>query len=100
MASEETAENLTTAAIPDSRPVDIQLGFDVDRIWATSAQVFGNSHHYLIVFREQTATMVAGGSMEMLIRNVGSVVMPTEIAVALRDALTLSINGLAQDASK
>ena len=97
MASEETAENLTAAAIPDSRPMDIQLGYDVDRIWATSAQVFANKNNTLIVFREQTVMAKPDGTLEMFIRNVGSVAMPTEIAASLRDALSIGINALAPD---
>ena len=34
-------------------PLDKQLGFDTQRIWATGAQVFIAEDHVLLVFREQ-----------------------------------------------
>ncbi|MEK6637617.1 MAG: hypothetical protein AABY88_05985 [Pseudomonadota bacterium] len=80
--------------------MDIQLGYDVDRTWATGAQVFTNQNNVLIVFREQTGVTKLDGSLEMFIRNVGSVTMPTEVAVALRDALSVGIDGLTQNVAK
>ncbi|MBU6165877.1 MAG: hypothetical protein KGQ52_07060 [Alphaproteobacteria bacterium] len=77
----------TLQELPDTRPFDAQLGYDVPRLWTTGAQIFGNVDHFLIVFREQTAGLDSSGQMVALIRNVSSVAMPVAAAKELHKAL-------------
>ena len=69
------------------------LGWDTQRTWATGVQVFVNPDHVLFVFKEQIRVEVEPGAEPLLpfqdsiSRNVASVVMPVNVATALRDVL-------------
>lgn len=79
--------------VPANLSIDQQLGYDIDRTWATGAQVFANNNHVMIVFREQTGMQV-DGEMKVLARNVGSVVMPRNVAEEVHRALGASLEML------
>ena len=83
----EKAEKVMKAL--QARGLDFMLGMDTGRLWATGAQSFVNADQTIIVFREQNMVNSEGGEdFEILLKNVVSVVIPTEVARALRDQLT------------
>ena len=77
----------TPGELKDDRPFEMQLGYDVPRIWVTGAQFFGNADHVLMVLREQTGAAGPDGQVASHIRNVGSIVMPLETARAVHASL-------------
>lgn len=61
------------------------LGWDVPRIWATGVQIFSNPEYVLFVLQEQTEVEPVEPPEGMppvltLARNVGSFVLPVEVA--------------------
>lgn len=89
----------TPVVLNDDRSFEMQLGYDVPRIWVTGAQFYGNADHVLMVLREQTAGAVDDGTVKQHIRNVGSVVMPLDTAQAVYAALG-QVLGKVADAEK
>jgi hypothetical protein len=75
-----------------------QLGFDVERKWATAVQVFKNADHTLLVFKEVVQFQGADpASPELklntaLQRNVTSVVLPHNVAVEFSKTLSELMN--------
>lgn len=73
---------------PLNLSVEDMVGLNTDRIWATGLQVFANPEYTMIVFREQMNIQKEDGSdAQMLVKNVASVVMPTEVARQMKDIL-------------
>ena len=69
-------------------------GFDTDRIWATGLQVFIQGDFSLIVFREQMDLLDQNtGETKKMVKNLTSVIMPTEVVRQLKNIL----NGLIPD---
>ena len=65
------------------------LGWDVPRLWATNVQVFKNPDHCLFVFRELVQIEAEeGGEKSQIVRNVGSVVMPLDVAASFADVMS------------
>ena len=59
---------------------EFALGFDTQRTWATGVQPFINHDFSMLVFREQiSANPDDGSAPAILMRNVASVVIPTEV---------------------
>lgn len=67
-------------AAPDATQMMQMLGFDTQRLWVTGVQVFVTGETTLIVLREQFDATLQDGKSETIMRNVGSLVMPTELA--------------------
>ncbi len=74
------------AIIMDKGP-EFLIAYDLPRVWTTGAQAFVDPNVTNIVFREQSLFEEDDGKKQGLIRNVASVVMPTEVARQLRDVL-------------
>lgn len=55
------------------------MGMDVPRVWANGAQLFLNPQVALLVFREQNLATAEEG-VELLLKNVASVVLPLDVA--------------------
>jgi len=77
-----------------SKGPEFAIGYDLPRVWTTGAQVFVDARFSNIVFREQSLYTSDEGNMQGLIRNVASVVMPTDMARQLRDLLTTQLEAL------
>lgn len=69
------------------RGPEFALGMDVPRVWATGAQAWVDPHHTLLVFREQAITQSAEGGLTPVLKNVASLVMPTDITRELHRIL-------------
>jgi hypothetical protein len=54
------------------------VAMDIPRVWATGAQVFINPAFALMVFREQNL-LGDDGAPEMHMKNVASLVLPTQV---------------------
>lgn len=78
--------NATASVVPND-PF-IALGMDTQRIWATNF-VFSVSEHHAVLVAREIANFVSpnSGELSQVDRNVASLVMPLEVAVALRDML-------------
>lgn len=76
-----------------ARGPDFTVGFDVPRTWATGVQVFVTPAVTTMVFREQIL-LDEDGEMKGLLRNVGSVVMPTEVAREFSTILSANLGAL------
>lgn len=79
------------------RGPEFALGADIDRVWATGVQVFPNPQFTLVVFRDQSLAQDDNGEFVQVMKNVASLVMPTEVAkqfsVALADSLEKTNRG-------
>ena len=88
--SEEIAKNVQLPALP----LRDQLGYDTQRTWVTGFQIFANPNHVLLVLREQSVQLTDEGEPIVEVRNVGSLVMPTDTALQLRDLLAKTLEPL------
>ncbi|WP_428630557.1 hypothetical protein [Sphingopyxis sp.] len=75
-----------------------QLGYDVPRMWTTGAQFFGNNEHVLAVFREQTSRDMGDGTTTLHVRNVGSIIMPIQVARDVHAALGATLGAVTPNA--
>ncbi|AYJ87640.1 hypothetical protein D3Y57_19075 [Sphingomonas paeninsulae] len=66
-----------------SRGPEFSLGMDLPRVWATGAQSFVNPETSLLVFREQNLVGDEAGNTRPAVKNVASLVMPTEVLRAV-----------------
>ena len=62
------------------RGPDFMLGTDIPRLWVTGAQVFVGPDITMVIFREQNTVDVGGDSPMVSLKNVSSLVMPTNVA--------------------
>lgn len=62
-----------------ARGPDFHLGLDTDRIWSTGAQAFVNPDVTMLIFREQNLFPMADGTTGIGLKNVASIVIPTQI---------------------
>lgn len=75
-------------AVIQARGGEFALGMDIPRVWATGVQVHTASDHTLLVFREQALSAGPNGLFEPVIKNVASLVMPTDVVRDLHRILT------------
>jgi hypothetical protein len=73
------------------RGFEFMLATDLPRQWATGAQVFVQEAVTIIIFREQTTLVSESGEPSMVLKNVSSIVMPTEAAMQVRDLLNRNL---------
>lgn len=78
----ETEDHPVAIAI-NEKGLEFVIANDLPRLWTTGAQSFVNDQHTMIVFREQNLLQGPDGEPTAIVRNVASLVMPTEIAVQL-----------------
>ncbi|ALJ12602.1 hypothetical protein [Sphingopyxis macrogoltabida] len=91
----DDAQKLMAEALKEKGP-EFLIASDIPREWATGAQVFLNSDHALIVFREQNLINDPDkGTTTVVLKNVASMVMPIEVAVQIHSVLgdQLAANG-------
>lgn len=93
--SEDETKNVLPSAQKDiaARGPEFMVGFDVPRTWATGVQVFVTPVTTTMVFREQIL-LDEEGEMKGLIRNVGSVILPTEVAREFATILNANLDTL------
>ena len=83
------ADDNPIPAAMKARGSEFLIANDIPRTWATGAQVFVNKDHALLVFREQNLLNdPETGTIEVVLKNVASLVMPIEVAAQLHALLT------------
>jgi hypothetical protein len=81
---------VTEKAPPSSKAMDINellkergpeflMAMDIPRIWANGAQVLVSPDSCMIIFREQNAAQDETGKVTILVRNVASLILPTDM---------------------
>ncbi|MGN6289915.1 MAG: hypothetical protein ACTHNA_11695 [Sphingopyxis terrae] len=71
-----------------SRGPEFLIANDIPRVWTTGAQAFINKDHALLIFREQNLLNdPETGQVDVVLKNVASLVMPTEVAIQLHALL-------------
>jgi|SRR6185437_14361025 hypothetical protein len=89
MATQPTPANAKTPAeVIAEKGMEFALGFDTDRIWATGVQSFVNPDFTMLVFREQTMAQKGDGSLEPMVKNVASIILPTQVVREFHALLT------------
>jgi hypothetical protein len=73
---------------------EFMIGMDIPRIWATGAQVFVDQETSTLVLREQAILQGADEETEVLVRNVASIIIPTEILKEMHEIIARELGKL------
>lgn len=60
--------------------VSFMTAMELPRIWVTGAQAIVQGDLTMLVLREQNIVVLEDGQPEALLKNVGSFIMPTQVA--------------------
>ena len=83
---QELALDPINAKIQELGP-EFALGMDIQRHFVNGAQTFAAPDYTIIVFREQNLALNQKGTQKAIIANRTSVMLPTAVALQLRDQL-------------
>lgn len=81
----DSTEELGGIVPPDINEVvaakgaDFLLGMDIPRAWATGVQLFAAPGTSMLVFREQNLIGNSASELQPAVKNVASLVLPTDV---------------------